>query len=255
MGATLAGAFLQSGLVEAGQLTIVELDGAKRKRLEDNLGVDTKESLEEWDGVAENLLLAVKPQDAQKACKSLMGRLSQDTLIISVMAGIKIMTLSDLCGGHKLFIRVMPNLPAKVGEGVSVFVPAKGVSEDKIRIVEGLLKATGICLRVDDEALLDAATAISGSGPGYVFYMIEQFIEGATELGFSNEQAQELVRYTFRGALKLWEKSGESAQALRKAVSSKGGTTEAAMRVFEHLQMGDTFKKGIHAAFRRAKEL
>ena len=149
----------------------------------------------------------------------------------------------------------MPNTPLQIGMGVTAYFAADAVDDAERERVERVLRAGGIVMRVVQEDQLDGVTALSGSGPAYVFYMIEAFLEAAAELGFSDVQAKQLVAQTFLGATTLWRDGDLPPAELRRRVTSKGGTTEAALRVFETYHVQEALRKGALRACERSREL
>ena len=249
----MAAALIQKQVCKGSGILVVEPHPETRQAVAD-LGCRVMESPAAEIGQAPVLVLAVKPQTAPEAFAQIQPWLSADQVVVSIMAGI---TMKKLAAGlnHQAVVRVMPNTPAQIGLGMNVFYPAPDLSAAKLEPVVKLLGASGEALQVDREDAIDAATAISGSGPAYVFYMAEQWMTQAEALGFSQVQARTLVQQTLTGATELW-KSGETPVAtLRQQVTSKGGTTAAALEHFEQNQMGRSFREGIERAYRRAKEL
>tara|TARA_B100000686_G_C16334374_1_gene734709 strand:- start:205 stop:723 length:519 start_codon:yes stop_codon:yes gene_type:complete len=170
------------------------------------------------------------------------------------MAGISLETMRRALGESKL-VRVMPNIPTLIGEGMSVFFASEEVGNEGRESVKILFNSCGSCLEVKNEDAIDAATAISGSGPGYLFYFAEQMLLSANSLGFNEVEAHSLVQQTFRGATLLWESQQVSPKTLRQQVSSPGGTTLAALNHFQSKNVGDSIQEGMLQAYRRAKEL
>ena len=156
---------------------------------------------------------------------------------------------------HQALVRVMPNIPAQVGEGMNVYYAEPGVTPVQLAAVEALLKASGEAMAVRSEDAIDAATAVSGSGPAYVFYMAEHWMKQAESLGFTAEEAARLVQQTLLGATVLWKEVKLPVATLRQQVTSKGGTTAAALESFENRAVGASLREGIEKAYRRAKEL
>lgn len=255
MGFALARAALARKLIGPQELLVIDRDEKQCQRAKAELGALTAltvdASLREYDLV----VLAVKPQDAFSACHPLQGLLQERQLLISIMAGITREQLKNLLSGHAKIVRAMPNLPAQVSCGMTVFCPSSELTPEDLQNSENLFSAVGAALRVDDEALLDAATAVSGSGPGYVFYFVEHMITAAQRLGFSPAEAQLLVSQTLRGALELWRSSGKTPAELRGMVTSKGGTTYAALEVFASGRLGEVLEQGILRATERSREL
>jgi pyrroline-5-carboxylate reductase len=157
--------------------------------------------------------------------------------------------------GTKKVIRAMPNLPSQVGMGMTVFTSTEEVTRIELVMVQNLINTTGKSLYVSDEAMIDAATAISGSGPAYVWYFMKALIEAGRSMGFSESEAEMLVAQTFRGAIDLFQKTDFSCEEWIKKVASKGGTTEAALSAFEETALYQDIITGANAALKRAEDL
>ena len=176
-------------------------------------------------------------------------------LVISIAAGVRLNDLSRWLGGHTCLVRVMPNTPAMIRRGIAGLFAHPGVGEAECKKAEVILNAVGETMWCDREEQLDAITAVSGSGPAYVFYFLEALIEAGRDLGFSPDQARRLAYATAGGAVALAEQSTEPPAALRMQVTSKGGTTEAALAVLEQRAVKAAFIVAIRAAEARAVEL
>jgi pyrroline-5-carboxylate reductase len=200
------------------------------------------------------VVLAVKPQIMQPVARGL-APLLQGNLVISVAAGILMQDLGRWLGGHTRLVRVMPNTPSLIGEGVSALTAGPGAGEADLALAESLLGTVGPVLRVDDEAALDAVTAVSGSGPAYVFRWMEAMIAAATDMGLSEAQARLLVLQTFKGASALAMASDETPATLRENVTSKGGTTAAALEAMNAGDIGGLIGRAMLAARDRSVEL
>ncbi|MBO4226886.1 pyrroline-5-carboxylate reductase [Bradyrhizobium neotropicale] len=205
-------------------------------------------------GKVDTLVVAVKPQlfrDAGVAIKSLVA---SSTLVVSIMAGTTIASLEEVCGGA--VVRAMPNTPASIGRGITVAVAANSVSAAQRAIADALLRATGAVEWVEDEGLIDAVTAVSGSGPAYVFLLAEELARAGVEVGLPEDLATKLARATVAGSGELLHRSDLPAATLRQNVTSPGGTTAAALEV---LMAGDGLRplmiRAIAAATKRSKEL
>lgn len=255
MGAAFARAAVRNRLVAPERLLIIERDKDRRSALGAELSCRVEADLSGAISEAEIILLAVKPQDLGSCSQSLRGHLRERQIVLSVLAGITIEALQKSLDGHGAVVRCMPNTPAQIGTGMSVFCSDASVPAAAVERVVALLDAAGKTIRVQDESLLDAATAVSGSGPAYVFYFIEHYIRAARELGFSQEEARLLVGQTIAGALRLWIDGKESAEQLRAQVTSKGGTTEAGIAELERGRFGEVLREATKAARRRCKEL
>lgn len=235
MGTVIAAALRKSG--QAGQLTMIRRETSRASVDWPNVGV---------------VWLAVKPQDLSAAVADL-PTLDQQ-LVISVMAGTSTQTLSQLTGATRI-IRSMPNTPAKIGKGMTVWFATPNVSEDDRVWFKTVLGGYSTLLEVDSDDWIDKATAVSGSGPAYVFAFVEALMSAAKELGFSDEQARVLVTQTCVGATALIEQSTEPISTLRQHVTSKGGTTAAALNALELSGFEPMWKKAIQSAYDKAKTL
>jgi pyrroline-5-carboxylate reductase len=201
------------------------------------------------------LVLAVKPQVLGAVLPELAPHLKPDHLVLSIAAGIRLRSLSEGLGPAVRIVRAMPNTPALVGEGMSVIVAGERASAEDVATARAVLAAAGRVLVAQDEALLDAVTAVSGSGPGFVFAFAEAWLAGAEAVGLDPEQARVLVRQTLLGSAILWERSGEEAAALRAAVTSPGGTTQAGLEALAAGGFATAVRAAIEAATRRSREL
>jgi pyrroline-5-carboxylate reductase len=203
---------------------------------------------------ADVLVIAVKPQmfrDAGPQLKSLAG---PSTLVVSIMAGMTIASITDVCGGR--VIRAMPNTPAAIGRGITVAVPANGVAIEQRAVADALLRATGGVEWVDDETLMDAVTAVSGSGPAYVFLLAEELARAGVAAGLPEALATKLARETVAGSGELLHRSDLDSATLRQNVTSPGGTTAAALDVLMGLEgFHPLLTRAIAAATKRSKEL
>lgn len=200
------------------------------------------------------VVVAVKPQDASLVCLSLRKHIPKTALVISIMAGVPIRKLQEWFL-HKRVIRAMPNTPVQIQCGMTVWMSTRSVTAGQKKIVRGIFSVFGEQFEVPHEDLIDAATAVSGSGPAYVFAFAEEFIHGARKVGFTPEQAQRLVMQTVFGAAQLMKQSGEDPSLLRQRVTSKKGTTAAALEVMGKKKMTAILDHMVRAAYDRAKEL
>jgi pyrroline-5-carboxylate reductase len=200
------------------------------------------------------VVLAVKPQDMKRALASL-GSEVRGALVISVAAGITLETLSRWLGGHRKIVRCMPNTPGLIGAGITGLFASADVSAGERKRAEDILRSVGEVVWLSEEKLIDPVTAVSASGPAYVFWFIEQLAAAAVKLGIPQDDALKLAKHTVLGAAQLAVSSPESPENLRKNVTSKGGTTEAALNVFEQEQLAERFFRAIEAASRRGAEL
>lgn len=254
MGMAFARSFLQYNLVTKENLLLVEKSAERGAALQaERAGVvaDTiGPRLSEYDLV----ILSVKPQDFATVHAELRPVVRYNQLVLSIMAGIPIQKIQQLLD-HPLVIRAMPNTPAMLGMGMTAFAAAPEVDLSSLRKVENLLNATGRAVFLENESLLNAVTAVSGSGPAYFFYLVKAMMEAARQLGFDEALSGLLVKQTMLGSYHLINTSDKSLDELIKAVASKGGTTEAALNRFEQGQLAEHLIAGLHAACTRAEEL
>jgi pyrroline-5-carboxylate reductase len=205
-------------------------------------------------GAVATLVIALKPQMFREAGAMLKSFASPSTLVVSIMAGTTIASISAVCGGS--VVRAMPNTPAAIGRGITVAVAANDVSADQRAVADALLRATGSVEWIDDESLMDAVTAVSGSGPAYVFLLAEELARAGVEAGLPQELATKLARETVAGSGELLHRSEAPAATLRQNVTSPGGTTAAALEVLMGPDgMQSLMTRAVAAATRRSKEL
>lgn len=254
MASALIGGMIQQGFSNK-DISVIELNADNRASLQNQFGIDVFASANECNWrVADVVILAVKPQQMKEALGPLNGQLNH-ALIISIAAGLTLETLARWLGNYRRIVRCMPNTPALVGAGMTGLCALADVSVGEKLAAERILQAVGKTLWVEEENALDGVTAISGSGPAYVFLFIEALQEAAAELGFSPEEARLLAMETVLGAAQLAAKSAEPASVLRERVTSKGGTTAAALEVMGKFGVKAGIIAGAHAAAMRSAEL
>ena len=227
---------------------------AARRKLAARYRIRASAAPDARTAAADTLLLAVKPQDMRAAVGPLAGKL-RGKLVISVAAGIRLRDLSRWLGGHAKLIRCMPNTPALIGAGIAGLYAPPAASAAEKRRAERILGAVGAVVWLQDESLLDAVTAVSASGPAYVFWLIEQLAKSGDALGLAPQVSMKLALQTALGAAMLASRSKEPPAVLRERVTSRGGTTEAALRVFEQERLAEHFRRAVAAASRRASEM
>lgn len=254
MGLTYAQCFIRSRIVTPDNMMVLCRSYEKANHLsaqhEGRFFSDPRHCVAE----ADLLILAVKPQDSPKLLNDIQGLTDSGQVLLSIMAGVRMEVISKALGMRKI-TRAMPNLPAQIGEGVTAFTATEEVTRIELVMVQNLLNTTGKTLYVEQEAMLDAATAISGSGPAYVYYFMNALIETAKKMGFSPSEAELLVGQTFTGAINLYNKSDLSCENWIAKVASKGGTTEAALSLFREASLYEGIAAGAEAALKRAREL
>jgi pyrroline-5-carboxylate reductase len=238
----------------ASAISVVESMPGARRRLAAKFRVRASAAPDARTLAADTLVLAVKPQDMQAAVAPLAGRLA-GKLVVSVAAGIRIKDLARWLGGHAKIIRCMPNTPALIGAGIAALYAPPGISAAEKRRAERVLAAVGKVVWVKDEALLDPVTAVSASGPAYVFWFIEQLAGAGVALGLSPEVAMQLAKQTVLGSAMLAAGSKEPPAVLRERVTSRGGTTAAALAVFEEARLAEHFRRAVEAASQRGAEM
>ncbi len=254
MGEAILAALLEKKLAISADISVSDISETRRQYLGKQYGVTVTEHNREAVAGKDIVILAVKPQNLPEIVTDLKGVLSPDQLVLSIIAGIKIDTISRGLA-HKCIVRTMPNTPAQIGLGFSGWTATADVTRDQKDRSRSILNAMGKEIYFDDEKYLDIVTAVSGSGPAYVFLFAESLIDAAVKLGLSREAAQEMVLQTISGAAELIQKSGKPPAELRQNVTSKGGTTERALKVFEEAGLNRIVSDAVKAAFDRAKEL
>ncbi len=254
MGLTYAHSFLRSHISnKEGMMILVRSEEKAEVLRAANVGTiytNPKDCLKEADLV----IFAVKPQDSDVLFQSLKGHIDPQQVFLSIMAGVKITTIEAALGAKKI-IRCMPNLPSQIGRGMTAFTSSDDVTRIELVMVQNLLNTTGKTVYVEKEEAIDGATAISGSGPAYVWHFMNEMLSAAQEMGFTYSEAELLVTQTFLGAVELYNASDISLEEWIKRVCSKGGTTEAALRSFRENEVGKDIHAGANAALQRAKEL
>ena len=259
-GGNMASALI-GGLVRAGRtpasILVIDPGAAQRDKLQADFGVRTQAAADANLAGAALVVWAVKPQlfaEAAAPCAAHVG----GALHLSVMAGIRCSTIARACGlagGAARIVRSMPNTPALIGKGIAGLFATPAVSADERALVEAVLVPTGQTLWVEAEADLDAVTALSGSGPAYVFYFVEAMMAAAQAMGLSAEQGKRLALATFDGATALAAASSEPPEVLRERVTSKGGTTYAALQSMRGDAVAEAITRAVRAAQQRAAEL
>jgi pyrroline-5-carboxylate reductase len=254
MAAALIGGLIKRGVVPA-DLYAIDPNEDARKRNEQQFGIKTGAAADAALASYDAVVLAVKPQILKSVAEALAPHLQASQLVISIVAGIRMDDMSRWLNGHARIVRVMPNTPALIGMGVTGLVATRSVDETGRALASQVLGAVGETVWFDDEAKIDAVTAISGSGPAYVFYFIEALQEAARQLGMDEAQGRALAVATFTGAAQLAANSDEPLSLLRERVTSKGGTTAAALASFEANGIKDAIVRGALAANARAREM
>jgi pyrroline-5-carboxylate reductase len=203
---------------------------------------------------ADIVILSIKPQSLPKAGEELHSRLKKDALVLSIIAGARINTLRTKLF-HDRIVRAMPNTPAQVGKGMTVWTATPQVTPEQLQKTAQILGAFGEQLQVEEEGYLDMATGLSGSGPGFIMLIVEAMIDAGVHMGFSRRESQQLVLQTFEGSIAVMRATGHHSAELRNQVTSPGGTTAAGLYELEKDAIRATLSRAIFAAYRRSQEL
>ncbi len=254
MGEAMVAAILEDGLAEPEAIQVSDVSQARLEHLEQKYSVAVAGSNLEAISGKDVVVLAIKPQNLTEVMAELDGKLKSSQLVLSIIAGAKIDTLSEGLK-HGPIVRAMPNTPAQIGEGMSVWTATPAVTEEQKGLAGAILGAMGKELYVDDEGYLDMATAVSGSGPAYFFLMVESLVDAAVEIGLPREMAQELVLQTMLGSGRFIQQSGEEPAELRRKVTSPGGTTAEALLRLEKGRFSQLLIEAVKAAYDKARRL
>ena len=247
---------LRAGLFRPDQVIAADVSPQRRELFSGELGVRTTEGNPEVARQARTVLLSVKPQQMQQALGGIGEALGPDALVISIAAGIGTAFIERHLGGGKPWrvVRTMPNTPMLVGEGMTALAKGAHATPADLAAARGIFESAGAVVEVGEDQI-DAVTALSGSGPAYFFYLVEQMIAAGTALGMTAADATRLAVQTAVGAGKMLAATGEAPEELRRRVTSPGGTTQAAISHMEAGGCGQVIRDAIHAAARRSREL
>ncbi len=254
MGEAMISAILSMGISSPREITVGDISENRRQYLEKEYDVTVTDNIRLATDNGNVIVLAIKPQNSSDVMAELNGLIKPGTLVLSIMAGVKIETISRGLN-HNIIVRVMPNTPAQIGEGMSVWTANTEVTEQQREWTGSILGAMGKQVYVQDEDYIDKATAVTGSGPAYFFLFVESLIDAAVNIGVSPEIAMELVLQTMLGSGLYIQKSGKTPTELRKMVTSPGGTTAEALYVFEKEGFARIITRAVTAAYNKAKKL
>jgi pyrroline-5-carboxylate reductase len=254
MGEAIIRGILAKGSLAPQDISVCDIDTSRLETLKKIYNIKPGKNYESALKDAELVVLAVKPQSLPKLLPDLKGTLRKGQLVLSIIAGAKIDTISRGLD-HQQIVRAMPNTPAQIGVGITAWTASDKVTSKQKKLAQTILDALGEEVYFSDEQYIDMATAVSGSGPAYIFYMIEGLIDAAVRIGLPSETAGELVMETVLGAALLAKQSPKSPQELRKQVTSPGGTTAAGIAVLESGKFKELLAETVAAAHKRAKEL
>ncbi len=247
-------AILDKGLSLPQDISISEINEIRRQHLEQKYGVAVISDNRLAVDRGEVVVLAIKPQNLAEVMIELSGQLKSTQLVLSIIAGARIDILRHGLN-HRHIVRAMPNTPAQIGEGMSVWTATAEVDEQQREWASAILGAIGKEIYVDDEKYIDMATAVSGSGPAYFFLFVEVLVEAAVHIGLPHDVAQELVLQTMLGSAHLIQKSGKEPTELRRMVTSPGGTTAEALLELEKGGFANLLTQAVSAAYNKAKRL
>jgi pyrroline-5-carboxylate reductase len=254
MGEAMASAVIGRKIVGANDVTVSDVGADRRKYLSDKYHVATTDNNAVAVTNADVVVLAVKPQSLPSVLPGLNGKLKASQLVISIIAGATVDKL-EAGLGHNCLIRTMPNTPAQIGEGVTVWLATPGVNTKQKEMAKAIMSVMGKEIEVSDEDYLNMATAVSGSGPAYVFLFMEALEKAARDIGLPPEIARELTFRTVLGSAKYAEQSGRDLADLRRAVTSPGGTTAEALAVFEKGNFTGLIGEAVKAACEKSRIL
>ncbi len=254
MGEAMIRGVLAEGSLSPQDISVCDINAARLETLKKTYNIKPGKNYESALKGADVVVLAVKPQNLSDLMPQLKGQLKSTQVVLSILAGARIDTIANGLG-HKRIVRAMPNTPAQIGMGITVWTAADSVTKKQKAAAQTILSALGREIYVPDEAYIDMATAVSGSGPAYFFYMIEGLTEAAINIGLPAEMAQELALETALGAALLAKQTGKPPQELRKMVTSPGGTTAAGIARLEDGKFKELLAVAVAAAHKRAKEL
>ena len=245
---------LAGKLTDGANIHVVDPNVDALQKLQAQFGVTTEQQIDAALAKCDVIVLSVKPQQMKGVVQQLRPQVSRQ-LVLSIAAGIRAVDLSRWLGGHDVIVRTMPNTPALIGKGITGMVATAGVSKELRDAADSIMRAVGATVWLDDESLIDPVTAVSGSGPAYVFYFIEAMQQAAQEMGLTAEQGNQLAIETFVGAAQLAANSTDPVSVLRERVTSKGGTTYAALTSMDASGVKDAIVRALKAAAARGKEL
>jgi pyrroline-5-carboxylate reductase len=246
---------LENSLIDRKNVWVTNNSNAERlKRINDRYGVRTTYDLKELFEGAEIVVLSMKPKDAAAAIQDIREYLTQEMLVVSVLAGVSMSTIETLARLPIAVVRAMPNTSAAVGKSATAVAVNERVTSEQIELMKDLFGTVGLTTFVEEEQL-DAVTGLSGSGPAYIYYLIEAMEKSAVEVGLDKDMASELIVQTLIGAAEMVKNSTKSSEQLRRDVTSPGGTTEAGVKVLEDHQVQQAFISCIKAATAQSKKM
>lgn len=254
MGEAIVSALLSKGVSSSSEISVSEVVHDRRTYLNQKHGINVTGAHDEAMAGAEVVITAIKPQSVAAALPDMAASIKPEQLVLSIMAGVKISTLRSGLR-HEQIVRSMPNTPAQIGEGMTVWTATREVTEGQKASARAILRVMGKEVYVDDENMVDMSTAVSGSGPAYFFLFLEALVNAAENIGIPRDMAGQMALQTMLGAGRLVESTGSMPADLRRMVTSPGGTTAEALRVFEEGDFNDLVGRAVDAAYRKARIL
>jgi pyrroline-5-carboxylate reductase len=254
MGEAMIKGMVAQDVVQAPQIVASDPVPARREQMKSQFGVTTTDSNLNAVQEADVVVLSVKPQILPKVMAELKGKIPEDALLLSIVAGVPIATMQSGLG-HDRIVRTMPNTPAQVGKGMTVWVATPAVTTEQRLQTQAILNALGEQVMVEDEHYLDMATGLSGSGPGYVFLIIEAMIDAGVHIGFSRADALKIVLQTIDGSVELVRSTGLHPAELKNRVTSPAGTTAAGLFELEQSGVRAAMIRAVEAAYHRSEAL
>ncbi|MEH7249730.1 pyrroline-5-carboxylate reductase [Neobacillus niacini] len=255
MAEALISGILENSLMERKNIWVTNHSNAERlQKLQERYGVSTTYDLNELLAGADMVILSMKPKDVATAIQYIRDYLTEQMLVVSVLAGVSMSTIETLARLPIAIVRAMPNTSAAVGKSATAVAVNERVTPQQIEVMKNLFGTVGLTTFVEEEQL-DAVTGLSGSGPAYIYYLIEAMEKSAVEVGLDKEMASELIVQTLIGAAEMVKNSTKTSEQLRKDVTSPGGTTEAGVKVLEEHQVQQAFISCIKAATAQSKKM
>lgn len=254
MGEAMIRGIIAQDLVAAPRIFASDPVAARREQMKSQFGVSTTDSNRNAVHDTDIVILSVKPQILPKVMAELKGQIPANALVLSIVAGVPIASMQAGLG-HDRIVRTMPNTPAQVGKGMTVWVATPSVTPEQRKLTQQILNALGEHVMVEDEHYLDMATGLSGSGPGYIFLLIEAMIDAGVHIGFSRADAQKMVLQTIDGSVELVRSTGLHPAELRNRVTSPAGTTAAGLFELEQSGLRAAVLRAVQAAYHRSEEL
>jgi pyrroline-5-carboxylate reductase len=245
---------LTKKLVSTKNILISEPLKIRRDYLKEKFGIKTTSENLKTIKSADFLILCIKPQDLSIVSKELKNKIDSKIILLSILAGMKIESLTSQLG-HKKIIRAMPNIPAQIGKGMIAWTHSNDINDNELKLTKTILKTLGKEIHFNNQKQIDIATSISGSGPAYIFYIVEALINAGVYLGLTKEISKKLVLQTIEGSTSLIKKDNTPLPILTDMVTSPGGTTAEALMLFEHEGLKSIIAKAVIAAYEKSKEL